>query len=119
MSPRAEADALALRLYPVEASSYLPVHWVRRPLVVARDDPERFRHILAPADVETLVCETRVRAPGFRLVKDGAQLPLAGYTEDIAWRPGSFSGTPVVERVAEELGRGATLVLQALHLHWP
>lgn len=114
-----EADALALTLAPVEASEFLADHWERQPLVVARDDPQRFRHILAPEDVEKLVCETRIRAPGFRLVKEGAQLPLAGYTEDIAWRPGSFSGTPVVERVAEELARGATLVLQALHLHWP
>jgi bifunctional lysine-specific demethylase and histidyl-hydroxylase NO66 len=114
-----EADALALTLGPVGASEFLTDHWERQPLVVARDDPERFRHVLAPADVEKLVCETRIRAPGFRLVKEGAQLPLAGYTEDIAWRPGSFTGTPVVERVAEELARGATLVLQALHLHWP
>ncbi len=114
-----EADALALTLAPVEASEFLADHWERQPLVVARDDPQRFRHILAPEDVQKLVCETRIRAPGFRLVKEGAQLPLAGYTEDIAWRPGSFSGTPVVERVAEELARGATLVLQALHLHWP
>jgi ribosomal protein L16 Arg81 hydroxylase len=118
-SPEADADALALTLDPVDAATFLAERWERRPLLVARDDRERFRHILAPADVEKLVCETRVRAPGFRLVKDGAQLPLAGYTEDIAWRPGSFSGTPVVERVAEELARGATLVLQALHLHWP
>jgi bifunctional lysine-specific demethylase and histidyl-hydroxylase NO66 len=114
-----EADALALTLAPVGASEFLADHWERQPLLVARDDPERFRHVLAPADVEKLVCETRIRAPGFRLVKEGAQLPLAGYTEDIAWRPGSFTGTPVVERVAEELARGATLVLQALHLHWP
>jgi ribosomal protein L16 Arg81 hydroxylase len=112
-------DALALTLAPVETSEFLADHWERQPLVVARDDPQRFRHILAPEDVQKLVCETRIRAPGFRLVKEGAQLPLAGYTEDIAWRPGSFSGTPVVERVAEELARGATLVLQALHLHWP
>jgi ribosomal protein L16 Arg81 hydroxylase len=118
-SPEAEADALALTLDPVEASTFLAEHWERRPLVVARDDRERFRHILATADIEKLVCETRIRAPGFRLVKEGAQLPLAGYTEDIEWRPGSFSGTPLVERVAEELARGATLVLQALHLHWP
>ena len=118
-SPEAEADALALTLDPVDAPTFLAEHWERRPLVVARDDRERFRHILAPPDVEKLVCETRIRAPGFRLVKEGAQLPLAGYTEDIEWRPGSFSGTPLVERVAEELGRGATLVLQALHLHWP
>jgi lysine-specific demethylase/histidyl-hydroxylase NO66 len=118
-SPEAGADALALTLDPVDASTFLAEHWERRPLVVARDDRERFRHILAPADVEKLVCERRIRAPGFRLVKEGAQLPPAGCTEDIAWRPGSFSGTPVVERVAEELARGATLVLQALHLHWP
>jgi ribosomal protein L16 Arg81 hydroxylase len=118
-SPEAEADALALTLDPVDAATFLAEHWERRPLLVARDDRERFRHILAPADVEKLVCETRIRAPGFRLVREGAQLPLAGYTEDIAWRPGSFTETPVVERVAEELARGATLVLQALHLHWP
>jgi bifunctional lysine-specific demethylase and histidyl-hydroxylase NO66 len=118
-APSAEGDALALTLAPVDASAFLAEHWERQPLVVARDDPERFRLVLAPADVERLVCETRIRAPGFRLVKEGAQLPLSGYTEDIEWRPGSFSGTPVVERVAEELARGATLVLQALHLHWP
>jgi ribosomal protein L16 Arg81 hydroxylase len=118
-SREAGADALALTLDPVHASTFLAEHWERRPLVVARDDRERFRHILAPADVEQLVCEARIRAPGFRLVKEGAQLPLAGYTEDIVWRPGSFSGTPLVERVAEELTRGATLVLQALHLQWP
>jgi lysine-specific demethylase/histidyl-hydroxylase NO66 len=114
-----EPDALALTLGPVDSSSFLAEYWERRPLVVARDDEQRFRHIFGPADVEKLVCEARIRAPGFRLVKDGAQLPLAGYTEDIAWRPGSFSGTAVAERVAEEFARGATLVVQALHLHWP
>ena len=87
--------------------------------MVARADPGRFRHIVAPAEVEKLIAETRIRAPGFRMVKEGSQLPLAGYTEDISWRPGSFSGTAVVERVADEFARGATLVLQALHLHWP
>jgi bifunctional lysine-specific demethylase and histidyl-hydroxylase NO66 len=112
-------DALALTLDPVDGPAFLAEHWERSPLVVARDDPARFLHLLAPADVERLVCEMRLRAPGFRLVKEGAQLPLTGYTEDIEWRPGSFSGTPLVERVAAELAEGATLVLQALHLHWP
>lgn len=115
----AEADALALTLEPLDPSAFAAEYWDRRPLRVARDDPHRFRKLIGPADVEKLVGETRIRAPGFRLVKEGAQLPLADYTEDITWRPGSFSGTAVVERVAEELARGATLVLQALHLHWP
>ncbi|HEV3378884.1 MAG TPA: cupin domain-containing protein [Thermoleophilaceae bacterium] len=115
----APADALALTLEPVDPAAFLAEHWERRSLIVARDDPERFRPLLSPEDVEHLVCETRIRAPGFRMVKEGAQIPLAAYTEDIGWRPGSFSGMAVVERVTEEFARGATLVLQALHLHWP
>jgi ribosomal protein L16 Arg81 hydroxylase len=116
---RAEADALVLTLDPLDAAAFFAEHWERRSLVVARADPERFRPLLSPEDVDHLVCETRIRAPGFRMVKDGAQIPLGAYTEDIAWRPGSFSGMALVERVAEEFARGATLVLQALHLHWP
>jgi ribosomal protein L16 Arg81 hydroxylase len=118
-APSHERDALALTLDPVDRATFFAEHWERRPLVVARQDPGRFRDIIRPADVEKLIGETRIRTPGFRLVKEGAQLPLAGYTEDIAWRPGSFSGTAVVERVADEFARGATLVIQALHLHWP
>ena len=58
-----------------------------------------------------------MRTPGFRLVKDGAQVPPGGYTEAIPWRPSAFTGMPVVARVAEEFAAGATLVLQGLHHH--
>jgi bifunctional lysine-specific demethylase and histidyl-hydroxylase NO66 len=51
-------------------------------------------------------------------VRDGAPLPLGDYTEDIPWRPGSFSATARVDRVAAEFAAGATIVLQALQLHW-
>jgi hypothetical protein len=64
-----------------------------------------------------MVCETGLRSPAFRLVRDGAQLPLSGYTKDIPWRPGSFSGLALPDRVADEHAKGATIVLQALHLH--
>jgi Cupin superfamily protein len=112
-------DALALTLDPLGAPAFFADYRERRPLIVARHEPERFGELLTVADVDRLVGETAIRVPAFRLVKDGAQLPLADYTEDIAWRPGSFSQTAVVERVAEEFAAGATLVLQALHLHWP
>ena len=62
--------------------------------------------------------ETGIRMPAFRLVKDGAPLPASEYTEEITWRPGSFAGLARVDRVAEEHAAGATIVLQALHLHW-
>ena len=115
----APSPALGLTLGPVDADAFLAEYWERQPLVIERGEERRFHELLAPADVERLLCESGIRMPGFRLVKDGAQVPLSTYTEDIPWRPGSFSGTPVVERVAEEFARGATLVLQALHLYWP
>lgn len=56
--------------------------------------------------------------PAFRLARDGAQLPLSSYTDDIPWRPGRFSQTADVDRVGAEYAQGATIILQALHLHW-
>jgi ribosomal protein L16 Arg81 hydroxylase len=116
---RAASDALALTLDPVDAGDFLADYREQQPLVVARGEPPRFNGLLAPGDVERLLCDTGIRVPAFRLVKDGAQVPLRTYTEDIRWRPGSFTGTAVVERAADAFARGATIVLQALHLHWP
>lgn len=59
-----------------------------------------------------------VRMPAFRLVRDGAPLPASEYTQEIPWRPGRFDGLARVDRVAQEHAAGATIVLQALQLHW-
>jgi bifunctional lysine-specific demethylase and histidyl-hydroxylase NO66 len=111
-------DARGLTLDPVSADGFLDEYCERRPLVVARAEAGRFDAVLGDADVERLVCVSAIRTPAFRLVKDGAQLAPSTYTTDIAWRPGSFSGTALVDRVAQEHAAGATIVLQALHLHW-
>jgi Cupin superfamily protein len=60
-----------------------------------------------------------LRFPGFRLVKAGEQLAVRDYTADIPWRPSGFTGTADVDRVLAEWERGATIVLQGLHLHVP
>jgi len=112
--------ALELTLDPVGPEAFLAEHWERKPLLVERGgEPGRFDGILAMADVERLACETGLRTPAFRLVRDGAPLPAAGYTQDVPWRPGSFTGMALPDRVAAEHARGATIVLQGLHLHWP
>jgi ribosomal protein L16 Arg81 hydroxylase len=118
-APSAGAGELQRTLDPVGADRFLAEHWDRRPLLVPRDEPGRFRDLLSPEDVERLVCGSGLRAPAFRLVRDGAQIPLAGYTQDVPWRPGAFTQMAVVARVAEEVAAGATLVLQGLHLTWP
>jgi ribosomal protein L16 Arg81 hydroxylase len=112
------AGALALTLDPVAKEEFLDDYCERRPLVIERAQPGRFDAVLRDVDVERLICDGAIRTPAFRLVKDGAQLALSTYTTDIPWRPGSFSGTVLVDRVAQEHAAGATIVLQALHLHW-
>jgi ribosomal protein L16 Arg81 hydroxylase len=58
-----------------------------------------------------------MRYPAFRLVKAGEQPNVRDYTVDLSWRPTPFAATIDVARVAAEFEQGATIVLQALHLH--
>jgi ribosomal protein L16 Arg81 hydroxylase len=116
---RLAEGALALTLDPVPAARFFDEYWEQRPLHIPRRERERFADLLDVSDVERLVCETAIRMPAFRLVQDGAQLPPSDYTDDIPWRPGSFSQAASVERVAAAFAAGATLVLQALHLWRP
>ena len=115
----AAGDALGLTLDPLGEASFFDEYWERQPLVIAREERERFTGLLDVAEIEQLVCETAIRMPAFRLVKDGTPLPAGDYTDDIPWRPGSFSQIASVEQVAAEYAAGATLVLQALHLWRP
>jgi hypothetical protein len=102
----------------VSAEEFLGAHWEQKPLVVARNEPGRFDDLLAARDVERLVCSGGLRHPGFRLVKAGEKLEVGDYTVDLPWRPSGFTEAADVPRVLAEWERGATIVLQALHLTW-
>jgi hypothetical protein len=117
-APPAARDSLALTLDPIATPAFLAEHCERGPLHVERAEAGRFDAIITDAGVERLICESAPRTPAFRLVRDGAQLPASSYTTDIPWRPNGFTGTALVERVAQEHAAGATIVLQALHLHF-
>ncbi|MDQ3670221.1 MAG: cupin domain-containing protein, partial [Actinomycetota bacterium] len=111
--------ALARAVAPLSAEQFLAEHWERKPYVATRRELGHFDDLLSEEDVERLVCSTGIRYPAFRLVKEGAKLDVADYTEDVPWRPSPFTGTANVERVLAEFEAGATIVLQGLHLHWP
>ena len=111
--------ALARAIEPLPAEEFLASYWERRPLVAAHDEPGRFDDLLSEAEIERLVCETAIRYPAFRLVKEGATLDVSDYTRDVPWRPSPFTGTIDVDRVLAEWEAGATIVLQALHVHRP
>lgn len=113
-----ELTASELTLGPVGLDEFLAKSWDREPLRIPRKEPGRFDSILSRADVERLLCETAIRSPAFRLVRDGVRLTEGDYSTDIPWRPRSFSGVAEVDRVGEEFQQGATIVLQALHIVW-
>ena len=52
-------------------------------------------------------------------MKAGEQLAVRDYTVDIPWRPTGFTGAADLDRVLAEWERGATIVLQGLHLQRP
>jgi bifunctional lysine-specific demethylase and histidyl-hydroxylase NO66 len=85
--------------------------------VIPRGEPGRYDDLLSEGEVERLVCETGLRFPAFRLVKEGAKLEVADYTVDLPWRPVPFARTADVERVLAEFEAGATIVVQGLHLN--
>ncbi|MFN2470329.1 MAG: cupin domain-containing protein [Gaiellaceae bacterium] len=79
-----------------------------------RRDHGRFDDLLSQVEAERLITSTAARTPAFRLVKAGAA--VGAHTEDIPWRPRPFTGTIDVRRAIQEFERGATIVLQALHV---
>lgn len=116
---RRSADALGRCIEPVEEDRFLADHWERRPLVVERDEPDRFDDLLTREDVERLVESSGLRHPAFRLVRSDERLKGSDYLVDVPWRPAAFTGMPDVARVAEAFAGGATLVVQGLHHWWP
>ncbi len=113
------SGALARCVGPVEAERFFDEYWEQKPLLVPRDEEGRFDDLLSVEEVEGRVTGGGLRFPAFRVVKEGETYSLDDYAEDVSWSPAPFSGTARVERVAAEFERGATIVLQALHVHHP
>jgi ribosomal protein L16 Arg81 hydroxylase len=113
------ASALARCVEPVETERFLDGYWERKPLLVPRDEEGRFDDLLTTDEVERRVTSGGLRHPAFRVVKEREKLTPAAYAEDIPWSAGPFSGTAKADRIAAEFEGGATIVLQALHLHHP
>ncbi len=110
--------ALARSVEPVEPGRFLEDYWERRPLLVPRNEDGRFDDLLSQAEAERLVSSTGLRYPAIRLVKEGEKIPVSGYTRDgFRGARRGFTATANVERIAAEFERGATVVIQALHLH--
>jgi bifunctional lysine-specific demethylase and histidyl-hydroxylase NO66 len=108
----------ALQRLVADVPSFLTDRFGTRPLYVEHADDEGFADLLSLDDVDRIVAGSGLRAPAFRLVRDGATLPTAQVTKRA--RIGSRPVTDLVDvrAVHEAFAAGATLVLQGLHRSW-
>jgi bifunctional lysine-specific demethylase and histidyl-hydroxylase NO66 len=109
-------DAPALRHLVGDVAGFLNATWGKAPLhVVAGDAQAGLADLISLEDVDHLVAATGLRAPGFRLVRQGKTLPQSRVTRNV--RIGSRPVTDLVDVAAvhREVAASATLVLQGLH----
>ena len=113
----ARSFTLERLLAPVPPSVFLQEYWEQRPLVLQRSRAGYYGDLLTAADVDRLVTTSDMTFPEFRLVRSGEPLPLPDYT-----RTTTSSGGPRrvadPDRIVEEYGNGATVILQGLHRSW-
>jgi bifunctional lysine-specific demethylase and histidyl-hydroxylase NO66 len=101
-----------------DVPSFLADRFGTRPVHVERADAEGFADLLSLDDVDRIVASSGLRAPAFRLVREGRTLPVSQVTKRA--RIGSRPVTDLVDvrAVHEAFAAGATLVLQGLHRSW-
>jgi quercetin dioxygenase-like cupin family protein len=95
--------------------------WGRRAVIRPCEElgaaADRFAELLDLDDVDRLVAGG-ARPPSFRLVQDGARLDPSSSTHAVRLGGRLLDDVADPSAVAEQLARGATLVLQGLHRTW-
>jgi bifunctional lysine-specific demethylase and histidyl-hydroxylase NO66 len=99
-----------------DAAGFLDAAWGRAPrFVPASDTWAGPAELLTLADVDHLVTSSGLRAPAFRLVKQGRTLPASEVTRRVRIGSRPVSDLVDVGAVLRALADDATLVLQGLH----
>jgi mannose-6-phosphate isomerase-like protein (cupin superfamily) len=105
----------ALRRCVGDVDRFLGERWARR---VHHHRGEDFSDLLSLEQVDRIVATMALRAPAFRLVKQGKTLERASYTRTARVGSRSIGDLIDVGRVYRHFDDGATIVLQGLQRYW-
>jgi bifunctional lysine-specific demethylase and histidyl-hydroxylase NO66 len=94
---------------------FLAERFGRAPAHLAGRDEGRFEDLLSLDDVDHLVAATGLRAPAFRLVREGRTLPRSAVTRSVRIGSRPVDDLVDVAAVHREFAAGASIVLQGLH----
>ena len=113
-------DAPALQRLVGDATDFLATAWGRAPRhVPASPDRSDLVTLLTLDDVDDIVATSGLRAPSFRLVKQGRTLPQSAVTRRVRIGSRPVDDLADVAGVQAAVADGATLVLQGLHRSFP
>ncbi|MFP4148278.1 MAG: JmjC domain-containing protein [Nitriliruptoraceae bacterium] len=101
-----------------DAGSFVRDDFGQQPRAFAGVDPGGFADLLSLDDVDHLIASTALRAPAFRLVRDGVTLPMSRVTRTARVGSRPIGDLVDVTAVHREFASGATIVLQGLHRNW-
>jgi bifunctional lysine-specific demethylase and histidyl-hydroxylase NO66 len=113
------SDAPALCRLVGDRTGFVSDHFGVAPLHVPGADPDGFVDLLGLDDVDRIVGGSGLRAPSFRLVREGRTLPISQMTRRVRIGSRPVHDLVDVRAVHEAFAGGATLVLQGLHRSWP
>ena len=101
-----------------DVDRFLKESWSTSPYLHKRVGSDVFSDLLSLAQADHILSTMALRAPAFRLVKEGKALPPSSYLR--AGRMGSRTLTDLADmaRVYEHFHAGATIVLQGLQRWW-
>ena len=102
-------------LAPTTLTEFMAKHWDDAPLVIRGRGEDVYAGLLSIEDLDSLIHQTSRALPTFRLVKDGAQIPVDQYTVDtVPWGIGAVSGFMDREAVRALMADGATYVMETV-----
>ena len=90
----------------------------KAPLHVPATAPDAFDDVLSLTHVDDIVASSGLRAPSFRLVKDGTTLPVSRVTRRVRIGSRPVDDLVDVAAVHAAFADGASVVLQGLHRSW-
>ncbi|HYN88955.1 MAG TPA: cupin domain-containing protein [Ardenticatenaceae bacterium] len=100
----------ARMIAPIEPGEFFDEFWEKRPLIVARNQPDYYSKLLSMCDLDRMLASSELRHPTLRLIKRDSSVALQRYASD--------TGIADIEKVLAEYQEGATINLNYLHLHW-
>jgi bifunctional lysine-specific demethylase and histidyl-hydroxylase NO66 len=113
----ASTDSALARLVGDE-QAFVRDDFGRRPRHLEAADRDGFVDLLSLDDVDHIIAATALRAPAFRLVRQGVTLPTSRVTRSARVGSRPIADLVDVAAVHREFAAGATIVLQGLHRSW-